>query len=124
MSYVYLLQEISGKQTYVGFSHDVDRRLKQHNGFLKGGARATRGKSWKRICYISGFPDDQSALQFEWAWKYYTKKQIGSPTQKRMKALLELLGCEQITSNAKNYLDYVKNLQVIWETENELLYYL
>jgi predicted GIY-YIG superfamily endonuclease len=124
MSYVYLLQEISGSKTYIGFSHYVNRRLKQHNGFLTGGARATKGKSWNRICHISGFPDDQSALQFEWAWKFYSRKQNGTAMQKRMKALLELLGCDQITSNAKNYLEYVKNLKVIWEHEKELTDYL
>jgi structure-specific endonuclease subunit SLX1 len=124
MSYVYLLEDLRENKTYIGFSHDVEKRLLQHNGVLSGGARATKGGCWKRICYISGFPDDRSALQFEWAWKFYSKKQSGSPLRKRMKALLELLGCEQITSKAKNYLSYVKNLQVIWEDTKELMYYL
>jgi len=124
MSYVYLLKENFGSKTYIGFSRDVDRRLRQHNGFLKGCARATKGKSWNRVCHISGFPDDQSALQFEWAWKFYSRKQNGTAMQKRMKALLELLGCEQITSNAKNYSEYVENLRVIWEHDKEILYYL
>jgi structure-specific endonuclease subunit SLX1 len=124
MSYVYLLQEKNGNKTYVGFSKDVDRRLLQHNGVLVGGAKATRGKQWHRICHISGFPDDRSALQFEWAWKFYSRKQTGSSVQKRFKALLELLGSEQITSNAKNYLSYVKNLEVIWEHDQDITHFL
>jgi structure-specific endonuclease subunit SLX1 len=120
MSYVYLLQQTNGNKTYVGFSKDVDRRLLQHNGVLSGGARATKGKQWNRVCYISGFPDDRSALQFEWAWKFYSRKQSGSSFQKRIKALLMLFGSEQITSNAKNYQTYVKNLEVIWELEKDI----
>jgi len=124
MFYVYLLQQTNGYKTYVGFTIDVDRRLNQHNGFLKGGARATKGKQWTRFCYIAGFPDARSALQFEWAWKYYSKKQNGNPMQRRMKALLELLACEQITSEARNYQDYVENLKVIWENNTLLTDYL
>ena len=124
MFYVYLLQEINGYKTYIGFTIDVERRLSQHNGVISGGARATKGKKWTRFCHIGGFPDARSALQFEWAWKFYTRKQNGKPMQRRMKALLELLGCEQITKEAKNYQEYVKNLNVIWENDTLLTDYL
>lgn len=40
--FVYVL--VSGRgRTYVGIATDVARRLRQHNGELVGGARATRG---------------------------------------------------------------------------------
>jgi predicted GIY-YIG superfamily endonuclease len=71
--FVYLL-ECTDKSTYVGATVDLDHRLRQHNKEIKGGAHATtmkvnQGHSWKRICYIKGFPDWTAALQFEWAFR-------------------------------------------------------
>ena len=65
--------------TYVGATVDVDRRLRQHNKEIKGGAHATgikvnQGKIWERACYVQGFPDWQAALQFEWRWKQLSRK--------------------------------------------------
>ena len=113
---VYLLREVGGTRTYVGATLDVDRRLSQHNGVLVGGARATRGRAWNRICHVRGFPHQKAALQFEWAWKYFTKAQDGSNTMKRrVQALCVMLGLDQPTSKANDYLTYVGALDVVWE---------
>lgn len=46
--YVYVLVSGHGRRTYVGVAVDVERRLRQHNGLLAGGARATRaGRPWQ-----------------------------------------------------------------------------
>ena len=76
MFYVYLLLSENGIYSYVGATIDVNRRLRQHNGEIKGGAKATTSKEgkWRRICYISGFPDWPAALQFEWRWKQLSRK--------------------------------------------------
>ena len=55
--FVYLL-ECTDNATYVGATVDVDRRLRQHNKEIKGGAHATgskvaAGKSWTRVCIWS-----------------------------------------------------------------------
>ena len=44
--YVYLL-ESTNHCTYVGATMNLDRRLRQHNGEIKGGARATTTKQKK-----------------------------------------------------------------------------
>lgn len=55
--------------TYIGFSTDPLRRLEEHNGQRKGGARRTAGRGpWDLIAVIEGFPNDVLAQQFEWAW--------------------------------------------------------
>ena len=80
--------------TYIGATVDKDRRLRQHNGQLQGGAKATsrRPGEWYRVCHVSGFPDSHTALSFEWHWKYFSRKQKGSPPlEKRERALKQTL---------------------------------
>jgi len=53
MWFVYVLISQAGR-TYVGIARDVPRRLRQHNGELAGGARATRpGRPW-RVAQVAG----------------------------------------------------------------------
>ena len=117
-SFVYLLQS-SDNVTYVGATIDLDRRLRQHNKEITGGAHATgtrvsKGETWKRVCHVSGFPDWQATLQFEWRWKQLTRKYPTHmfPLRRRMLALKELLSLERSTSKAKAYSE--------WETPPEV----
>lgn len=113
----YCLASETGK-TYVGFSTNLDRRLRQHNGELVGGAKATKGLSWKRICCVTGFPSQQAALQFEWKWKHLSRKQAGATAvERRCLALVTLLNSEQSTSNAVPFSTYEGPLSVILEDE-------
>jgi predicted GIY-YIG superfamily endonuclease len=70
--YTYLL--VCDNKTYVGMTNNLDRRLRQHNGELAGGARATHGRSWERVCHVRGFRTKVEALKFEWRWKYFTRR--------------------------------------------------
>lgn len=111
MFYVYLLLSSDNKNTYVGATIDVNRRLRQHNGEIKGGAKATTSKSkvWRRVCYVSGFPDWSAALQFEWRWKQITRKIPfrSSPLHRRMEALNQLLSLDKSTTKAIPFLEWI-----------------
>jgi structure-specific endonuclease subunit SLX1 len=109
----YCLLSESGS-TYIGATVDVDRRLRQHNGELSGGARATsRKKGWTRVCHVVGFPDECSALQFEWRWKQLSRKEASSkPIERRLAALCVLLNLEKATSKAKLFSEFEGPLQV------------
>ncbi|RAL53857.1 unnamed protein product [Cuscuta campestris] len=62
-------------KTYVGVTTNFTRRLKQHNGDLKGGAKASRsGRPWICACLIGGFKDRSEACTFESRWKQLSKK--------------------------------------------------
>jgi len=129
MSYVYLLVSTNGN-TYVGATVDLERRLRQHNKEIKGGAHATsiqvlKGEIWTRAAHISGFPDWQAALQFEWRWKQLSRKLPlkMNPLERRIKALKELLALERPTSKAISYTLWSSLPEVHLETEEaEKLY--
>ena len=104
MWYCYLL--VCSTKTYVGATMDPDRRLKQHNGLLSGGAKATKGHVWKRICVVGVFPEERDALQFEWKWKNLSKKQKGEALQRRTKALEILMSSDNSTSQSRPFSDY------------------
>lgn len=123
MSYVYLLYS-TDNSTYVGATVDLDRRLRQHNKIIKGGAHATSmkvnaGQTWQRACYIEGFPDWQAALQFEWRWKQISRKLSNKlfPLKRRMIALKELLSLDSSTSKAIPYSQWNSPPNIIFESE-------
>lgn len=113
--YVYLLASSKSNATYVGATTDLDRRLRQHNKELAGGASATgirvsRGETWRRICHIAGFPTWNAALQFEWRFKQLTRRipvDVGSGIiARRRHALTMLLALDRPTTKATAYADW------------------
>jgi putative endonuclease len=66
--FVYVLGTRSKKRhlTYVGWTNDVARRLKQHNSGK--GARTTRGRAWV-LLHSEWFPTRREAMSREWHLK-------------------------------------------------------
>ena len=66
----------NGGYTYVGVSPTPEKRLRQHNGEIKGGAKYTtsKGNGWKYACHISGFKSKNDVLKIEWAIKHEKPK--------------------------------------------------
>ncbi len=116
--YVYLLIASDGA-TYIGATIDLDRRLRQHNKEIKGGAHATgarvcKGEQWIRAAHVSGFPSWQAALQFEWRWKQLSRKLSAKmlPLKRRLHTLNTLLSLDKSTSKAIPYADWPTPPQV------------
>jgi len=120
----YLLVTTAGKQkTYVGVTPDLDRRLRQHNGEMSGGAAATAGRTWERVCHVRGFPDARAALQFEWRWKQISRRLFSSgeePLARRLKALQELLALDRPTTAAVPYSAWTTPPEVVWESGRDM----
>lgn len=74
----YCLSSSEGaRQTYVGATNNEKRRLRQHNGELKGGARATHREScrpWRYFLTVQGCRGQHDALSFERSWKNVSRK--------------------------------------------------
>jgi predicted GIY-YIG superfamily endonuclease len=105
--HVYLLLNDAGTRTYVGATVDPDRRLRQHNREIVGGARATAGDHWRRVCLISGFPDERAALQLEWMWKHLTRKGArGGPMERRRAALAAMLASGRSSSGSTPFAEW------------------
>ena len=125
-SYVYLLFS-TDNCTYIGATIDLDRRLRQHNKEIKGGAfqtskKVVKGEIWLRAAYVSGFPDWKAALQFEWRWKQLSRstKIVGNcrnPLKRRMIALKVLLSLERSTSKAILYKDWPLKPEIHFELD-------
>jgi structure-specific endonuclease subunit SLX1 len=113
---VYLLVSNTGL-TYVGATVDLDHRLRQHNGEIKGGAKATSvcPGGWTRVAHVEGFADAAAALQFEWSWKYCCKSCTGHKgLMKRMWGLNFLIHKDKATSKALPFSE--SNLILVLET--------
>lgn len=82
--YCYLLVGFGEKNTYIGATTDVNRRLRQHNGELCGGAKRTRSnRPWRLLAYVE-VGDKIPALQLEWHMKR------GRGLRNRLKRFVEL----------------------------------
>lgn len=124
--FCYLLYTNDTSKTYVGATTDPDRRLRQHNKEISGGAKATgisvsKGLIWQRACYITGIPEWRSALQIEWRWKQLGRtqyKHIRDPIHRRLYSLKKLLSLDKPTEKAIPYEAYPSGPpEIIWDSE-------
>ena len=124
MFYCYMLYTDEG-QTYIGATVDPDRRLRQHNHEISGGARATgirvaQGQTWKRACFIQNIPEWRTALQIEWRCKQLGRtqcKHIRNPIERRLHSLKKLLSFDKPTEKAIPYEAYPNGPpEIVWDS--------
>ena len=85
--------------TYNGSTNNLVRRLRQHNGVITGGAKATRGKGpWVYISIWDGFLTHNEALSCEWKIKHPTNTRTRpskyNGIKGRIKSLSLLIGLD------------------------------
>ena len=92
---VYLLYNTSNNRTYLGITNNSIRRIRQHNGELKGGAKYTHNfkgdGEWKYYLKINNL-NKCEALSIERTAKNKRKGSKGiSPIDKRLNVLLPII---------------------------------
>jgi predicted GIY-YIG superfamily endonuclease len=82
MYFCYLISN-SRDRTYNGYTVNLRKRRRQHNGSLVGGARATKrgGSDWKYVFFFTSpeWTCISDAMKFEWSIKYPTRKRPRPP---------------------------------------------
>ena len=64
--FVYVLVSTTASRTYVGITTDLERRVDQHNGRKRGGARSTRAaRPWKLAAAYGPFDGRGEAQRVE-----------------------------------------------------------
>lgn len=90
--FCYCLKSTVSNRTYVGASVNVNRRLRQHNGIISGGAKyTTSNRPWELKIVVSGFSTWREALQFEYRWKKTRIQYKGLTAFERRKKCLQRL---------------------------------
>ena len=127
MSYVYFIESTNGS-TYIGATVNLEKRIRQHNKEIKGGATATsikvgQGEKWNYYCYVENFPAYNEALKFEWRWKQISrliqkKNPSINPREKRIQALTQLLQLDRSTSKAIPYSEWSNPPNIIYPNNN------
>ncbi|MCB5225591.1 GIY-YIG nuclease family protein [Alishewanella sp. 16-MA] len=69
---LYMVRTAAG-QLYTGITVDPQRRMRQHAGEIKGGAKALRGKGPLTLVYQRRYSDRASASQAEYQLKQLSK---------------------------------------------------
>ena len=71
----YILKSQDHNKSYIGYTVDFNRRLRQHNGHLVGGAKKTKKwRPWVPVCVINGFENESQGLRFEARMHYHERK--------------------------------------------------
>ena len=87
----YILLSADGRRSYAGCTNCIARRLRQHNGEIAGGARATRsGRPWRLWLTVGPGFSRRDALRFEWRLKSHRnwhRGVRGSVTERRLALL-------------------------------------
>lgn len=117
MCYV-LRSSVARARTYCGTTHDLIHRLRQHNGLICGGAKATStSRPWRIAAVVYGFSDRSKALRYEWFAKckhsktaYNLAQREGANSIERRAALLAAAAAKCPGEDIKYYFadDYMK----------------
>ncbi len=121
--YCYIIKSTNPKFincTYNGYTNNLKKRLRQHNGEIKGGAIYTSNKGpWCYIMIMTGFSNKNEAMSCEWRIKHPTNTKLRPKKYTgcigRIKSLNEIIKLNNWTNksdgliNNNNYYLYIQD---------------
>ena len=108
--FCYMLKSEVANRIYIGYTINFNRRIRQHNGLICGGAKRTRAhRPWIPFCLISGFTDSKTAKSFEY-WLQHQKN------RKKKGQLAEDFYVDRLINVYNNPNKVWPNLVVTWYT--------
>jgi len=94
-----MIKSINKSKTYVGITKNLNKRIRQHNGEIKGGAKATvSGRPWEYVFVIFGFDDEKTVRQWEWRFHHPFVRRFG--VEGRFENLRNMLSSINVVSTA------------------------
>jgi predicted GIY-YIG superfamily endonuclease len=130
--YCYIVYSPSKNRTYVGYTVNPTRRIRQHNGFIKGGAKATSiANDWRFLSIITSSADTFTnilALSIEWHLKHptgqkRTKDAIYRGIEGRLHSIVDVLNRYSIDFTVyidQNYREKLDGLRDLAENKKDL----
>jgi structure-specific endonuclease subunit SLX1 len=116
--YCYIVR--SCKKTYIGYTVNPNRRIRQHRGELKGGAKATScAKDWEFLAIITSDSPVFTkilALSIEWHLKHPSNKKRDASywgIEGRLKGIIEVLNRYSIDFTVYVDEDYKVQLEAL-----------
>ena len=113
--YCYLLKAQDSNHSYAGITNNLPRRIRQHNGLIKGSAKYTKlHRPWLIICAIGPFQNKITALQFEWRVHHPPIRRTGIAG--KILNIQDVLNLSTWTSNAP--ISSTIDLKIYWFYNN------
>lgn len=99
---LYLIYSTKLRRSYLGITTDLERRVRQHRGEIRGGARATRAATdWELTVAIRGFTNRSVASR----WEKLVKGRVRGVDNRREAMLLLLVGTCPVSRTGRQ--DYI-----------------
>ena len=101
----YILYNHANHKTYVGYTNNIDKRIRQHNGEIKGGARFTsnqvvKGVVWVYLMIISSPTlTKNEALSLEWHIKHKKIIYNGDSCERKFMVVKDVLETPKFNNN-------------------------
>lgn len=115
----YVLKSDVAERIYIGYTINFARRLRQHNGEIKGGAKKTsKHRPWSPICIIRGFYDSSAALRFEARLQYSMNRKKSNLWQVVINNILALVNSGD-GSVIKNNIIPWSVLNILWYSHHD-----
>ena len=112
MSYfVYFLLNTHNRRTYLGITNNLERRIRQHNCMIKGGARYTRsfkGEGVWKYYFLIGNLTKKESLSIERTAKNLGRRSRGKTSvAKRMSVLMAIIDNNTKYSGTYEYSSWI-----------------